>query len=101
MVDIGIDRLHHVLWRSLDTSDPERDPIRSSAAQRSAISRMSIRARAVARPAGRIDVVLIASDHGARPLRGAIALNELADRTRYLVLDGPRRTEPLRSPTLG
>jgi predicted AlkP superfamily phosphohydrolase/phosphomutase len=95
MVDIGIDRLHHVLWRSLDTAAPDRDPdpIKRAAA-------LGYLAH-VDRELGRLldelgdDVtVLVASDHGARPLRGAIAINEwLIDRG-YLVLDGARPTTP-------
>lgn len=95
MVDIGIDRLHHVLWRSLDTRDPERDldPIKRSAA-------LGYLAH-VDRELGRLlDVlgtdtsVLIASDHGARPLRGAIAINDWLIEQGYLVLGEPRPSTP-------
>jgi len=95
MVDIGIDRLHHVLWRSLDTTDPncDPDPIKRSAA-------LGYLAHAD-RELGRLlealgdDVsIIVASDHGARPLRGAIAINEWLIDKGYLVLDQPRPSQP-------
>lgn len=95
MVDIGIDRLHHVLWRSLDASDPDRD---LDAVKRSAalgyLAHVDRELGQLLDVLGADTDVLVASDHGARPLRGAIAINEwLIDRGE-LVLDGPRPTSP-------
>jgi len=95
LVDIGIDRLHHVLWRSLDTSDPDRDsdPIKRSAAL-GYLAHVDRELGRLLDELGKRPSSRIASDHGARPLRGAIAINEwLIDRG-YLVLNGPRPTTP-------
>jgi predicted AlkP superfamily phosphohydrolase/phosphomutase len=95
MVDIGIDRLHHVLWRSLDTSDPDRDldPIRRTAAL-GYLAHVDRELGRLLDTLGEEVTVVVASDHGARPLRGAIAINEWLIDEGYLVLDQPRPSEP-------
>lgn len=95
MVDIGIDRLHHVLWRSLDVSDPDRD---LDAVKRSAalgyLAHVDRELGQLLAALGDDTEVLIASDHGARPLRGAIAINEWLIERGDLVLSGPRPSTP-------
>jgi predicted AlkP superfamily phosphohydrolase/phosphomutase len=95
MVDIGIDRLHHVLWRSLDTSDPDRDPdpVRRSAAL-GYLAHVDRELGRLLDTLGEEVTVVVASDHGARPLRGAIAINEWLIDEGYLVLAQPRPSEP-------
>ncbi len=95
MVDIGIDRLHHVLWRSLDTHDPQHD--RDALARSAALSYLAHVDRelgALLQLLGDDTSVLVVSDHGARPLKGAIAINEWLIDAGYLVLEGPRPSAP-------
>lgn len=95
MVDIGIDRLHHVLWRSLDASDPARDPdpVKRSAAL-GYLAHVDRELGRLLDALGEDAHVLVVSDHGARPLRGAIAINEWLIDAGYLVLRGPRPAAP-------
>ncbi len=95
MVDIGIDRLHHVLWRSLDTSDPQYD--RNPLLRGAALEYLALVDRELGGlldELGEDTSVIVASDHGARPLRGAIAINEWLIDQGYLVLRDARPTAP-------
>jgi predicted AlkP superfamily phosphohydrolase/phosphomutase len=87
LVDIGPDRFHHAFWSHIDASDPRHVPgnpyadegLRYYAFLDRQIGRL-------VRAAGDDSAVLVVSDHGARPLRGAICINEWLIERGYLVL---------------
>ena len=91
MVEIGTDRLHHAMWPALDPSDPRHDPqsprVRDA---RDFYAFLDGRIARLVERAGREATVLVASDHGARPLEGGLYVNEWLRRTGRLVL----RSEP-------
>lgn len=87
MVDISTDRFHHAFWSTFSPDhrrfDPDH-PFRDSAARHygnvdACIGRMLA-------AADDDTTVIVASDHGARSLEGAIALNEWLMREGHLVL---------------
>lgn len=91
MVEMGTDRLHHAMWPALDPSDPRHDP--SSPRVRDArdfYAFLDARIGRLMERAGRDVTVMLVSDHGARPLRGGVYLNEWLRREGWLVL----RREP-------
>jgi predicted AlkP superfamily phosphohydrolase/phosphomutase len=94
MVEIGLDRLHHAFWRFMDPAHPRheaghryRDVIRSYYAYLD---------DEIGELLERFDddtVVMVVSDHGARPMEGAVCVNEWLLQEGYLALreppDGP------------
>jgi predicted AlkP superfamily phosphohydrolase/phosphomutase len=87
MVEIGPDRLHHAFWSHIDPSDPRHVPgnpyAETGRAYYQFLDRQLGRLLDAAGPG--VDV-LVLSDHGARPLRGAICINEWLIEHGYLVL---------------
>lgn len=87
MVEIGTDRLHHALWPRFDVEDPRHDPARSLEREaRDFYAYLDSRVGRMIELAGPEAAVLVASDHGARPLRGGVRLNEWLRREGLLVL---------------
>jgi predicted AlkP superfamily phosphohydrolase/phosphomutase len=88
LVEIGLDRMHHAFWRFFDEEHPRyepdhryRDVIRSYYAYLD---------EEIGELLTRFDdetVVMVVSDHGARPMEGAICVNEWLVQEGYLVLD--------------
>lgn len=80
MVEIATDRLHHHLYRFLDAEDPRHDPDpRLGRRVRDLYARIDQRLESLIEAFGPSDV-MIASDHGARPLLGGVRVNRwLAD----------------------
>lgn len=97
-VEIGPDRLHHAFYADLEPSHPEHDPdgpFREVGERYYALLDAEL-ARLVAL-ADDDTAILIASDHGARPLCSAFRLNEWLLREGLLVLrDTPCASVPLR-----
>ncbi|MBX3270173.1 MAG: alkaline phosphatase family protein [Sandaracinaceae bacterium] len=87
MVEMGTDRLHHAMWRHLDPSHPDHDPhdprVRDA---RDYYAFVDAELGAWLDEAGEDTTVLVVSDHGARPMRGAVAINEWLRREGWLVL---------------
>jgi predicted AlkP superfamily phosphohydrolase/phosphomutase len=88
LVEIGLDRMHHAFWRFLDPEHPRyepdhryRDAIRNYYAYLDEL---------IGELLERFDddtTVFVVSDHGARPMIGAICVNEWLVDNGYLVLE--------------
>jgi predicted AlkP superfamily phosphohydrolase/phosphomutase len=97
MVEIGLDRMHHAFWRFLDTEHPRHEP---GHRYRDAIRNYYIYLdEEIGELLERFDeqtTVLVVSDHGARPMQGAICINEWLVQEGYLVLEEqpPRELTP-------
>ena len=91
MVEMGTDRLHHAMWPALDPSDPRHDP-RSPLVRdaRDVYAHIDARIGRLLERLGPDTTVMVVSDHGARPLRGGMYVNEWLRQHGWLVL----RTEP-------
>ncbi len=86
-VEIGLDRIHHGMWKFWDPDHPKHEP---SNPYRDAIPEYY---RYLDRELGRIlgmlgddTVVLVVSDHGAKAMEGGIGINEWLRREGLLVL---------------
>jgi predicted AlkP superfamily phosphohydrolase/phosphomutase len=97
LVEIGLDRVHHGFWKHHDPShrlhDPEspyRDVVRDY---------YRLLDHEIGEVLGLLDeetVVLVVSDHGARPIEGAFAVNEWLLRQGHLALGQyPDQVTPL------
>ncbi len=88
MVEIGLDRMHHAFWRFLDPEHPRHEPEHR---YRDAIRNYYIYLdEEIGELLERFDedtTVLVVSDHGARPMQGAICVNEWLAQEGYLVLE--------------
>lgn len=97
MVDLGPDRLHHALLRAALPSHPLHDPaspLAREAADYYALLDDEIAATCAL--AGEETAVLVVSDHGVRPLRGSVCVNEWLMREGYLhLLEAPASPTPL------
>ena len=89
MVEIGVDRMHHAFWRYLDAEHPRHEPDHR---YRDAIRNYYIYLdEEIGELLERFDdetTVLVVSDHGARPMQGAICVNEWLLQEGYLALEG-------------
>ncbi|HEX5656429.1 MAG TPA: alkaline phosphatase family protein [Polyangiales bacterium] len=98
LVEIGPDRLHHAFYADMDPSHPLHDPGSKyvgvgeryyALLDRELGSMMAL--------ADDDTAILVASDHGARPLRGAFRINEWLQREGFLTLHhqerGPLKAE--------
>ncbi|HEX2676683.1 MAG TPA: alkaline phosphatase family protein [Polyangiales bacterium] len=102
MVEIGLDRFHHAFWSLIDERDPRHVPGNAFAnAGREYYAFLDARVGALVAAAretlapGDELCVLVASDHGARPLAGGICINEWLIEHGYLVLhEYPERVTP-------
>lgn len=95
MVEIGTDRIHHGFWRFFDPAhrfhepdNPHRHVIRDY--YRLIDAEIAETVRTITPSSSDVDetstTVVIASDHGAQPLRGGFALNDWLRMEGYLVL---------------
>ncbi|HEU4463650.1 MAG TPA: alkaline phosphatase family protein, partial [Gemmatimonadota bacterium] len=95
-VEIGLDRMHHGFWKHHDPSHVDHDP---DSPYKDVIREYY---RELDHEIGEIlalldeeTIVLVVSDHGARPLDGGFCVNEWLIREGYLVLhDYPDRVTP-------
>jgi predicted AlkP superfamily phosphohydrolase/phosphomutase len=90
MVEIGLDRLHHAFWRFMDPAHPRHEPGHRYA--RVICDYYRYLDDEIGELLERFDdetVLTIVSDHGARPMEGAICVNEWLVREGYLVLEEP------------
>jgi predicted AlkP superfamily phosphohydrolase/phosphomutase len=96
LVDIGPDRFHHAFWSHIDPDDPRHVPGNVYAHEGERY--YAFLDRQIGRlllAAGPDTSVLVASDHGAQALRGAICINEWLIAQGYLVLRSyPERITP-------
>ena len=94
MVEIGLDRLHHAFWRFMDPEHPRHEPgHRYRDVIRSYYAYLDDEIGELLERFDDDTGVMVVSDHGARPMEGAICVNEWLVREGYLVLrrppDGP------------
>jgi predicted AlkP superfamily phosphohydrolase/phosphomutase len=86
-VDMGVDRIHHAFWKYMDAEHPRHVP---GNRYQSAIHDYYVYVDGkVAELLSHVDddsVVVVVSDHGARPMVGGICINEWLMREGYLVL---------------
>ena len=90
MVEIGLDRMHHAFWRYMDPSHPQHEPgHRFADAIRDYYGYLDDEIGELLERFDDDTAVLVVSDHGARPMQGAICVNEWLMREGYLVLEEP------------
>jgi predicted AlkP superfamily phosphohydrolase/phosphomutase len=95
MVEIGLDRMHHAFWRFSDPDHPRYEPgHRYQDAIRNYYAYLDEEIGELLERFDEDTTVLVVSDHGARPMHGAICVNEWLVREGYLVLE-----EPVSGPT--
>ena len=98
MVEMGLDRLHHAFWKYCDPLHPKfqpDNPFRDAFA--SYYRAIDDKIALLIREASGDTAVMIVSDHGAKALHGAIALNEWLVQEGYLTLNHrPPSPTPLR-----
>ncbi len=99
MVEIGPDRLHHACFHDLEPSHPRHDPAAPGVQEAREYYRvLDAELGALAALADEETAILVASDHGARPLMSAFCVNEWLLREGYLCLrEVPRAPGPLRT----
>jgi len=87
MVEMGPDRLHHAFWHFCDPSDPRYDPQHHFASAMLDYYRfLDAEIGHLLELIGDDTAVLVVSDHGAKRMEGAIAINDWLRETGYLVL---------------
>jgi predicted AlkP superfamily phosphohydrolase/phosphomutase len=85
MVEIGLDRMHHAFWRFSDPEHPRYEPNhRYRDAIRNYYAYLDDEIGELLERFDDDDTVLIVSDHGARPMHGAICVNEWLAAEGYL-----------------
>ncbi len=90
MVEIGLDRMHHAFWRYMDPTHPRHEPgHRFADAIREYYGYLDDEIGELLERFDDDTAVLVVSDHGARPMHGAICVNEWLMREGYLVLEEP------------
>jgi predicted AlkP superfamily phosphohydrolase/phosphomutase len=95
LVEIGLDRMHHAFWSYLDPTHPRHEPGHrySDAIRNYYIYLDEEIGELLERFEEEETTVMVVSDHGARPMQGAICVNEWLVQEGYLVLeeqpDGP------------
>jgi predicted AlkP superfamily phosphohydrolase/phosphomutase len=90
VVEIGLDRLHHAFWRFADPSHPRHEPgHRYGDVIRSYYEYLDDQIGELLELFDDDTAVLVVSDHGARPMEGAICVNEWLRQEGYLVLREP------------
>jgi predicted AlkP superfamily phosphohydrolase/phosphomutase len=90
LVEIGLDRMHHAFWRFLDPAHPRHEPDhRYRDVIRSYYQYLDDEIGELLERFDDDTVVMVVSDHGARPMEGAICINEWLVQEGYLVLNRP------------
>jgi predicted AlkP superfamily phosphohydrolase/phosphomutase len=98
LVEIGPDRLHHAFFAAMDPSHPEHAAAQAFAGVGERYYRMlDAELAALVALADDDTAILVASDHGARPLRSAFHINQwLMQRGLLHLREVPREPTPLR-----
>jgi predicted AlkP superfamily phosphohydrolase/phosphomutase len=95
-VEIGLDRIHHGMWKFWDPDHPKHDP--DGPYQNAIPDYYRYIDRELGEILGMLDddtVVLVVSDHGAKAMDGGFAINEWLRREGLLVLKEEPRYEGL------
>jgi predicted AlkP superfamily phosphohydrolase/phosphomutase len=87
MVDMGVDRIHHALWKYMDPNHPRHisSPTLSGAIHDYYIN-VDRHIGDLLQYCGDETTILVVSDHGGRPLIGGICINEWLQNEGYLTL---------------
>jgi predicted AlkP superfamily phosphohydrolase/phosphomutase len=98
VVEIGLDRMHHAFWRFMDPAHPQHEPgHRYRDVIRAYYAYLDDEIGELLESFDEETVVLVVSDHGARPMEGAICVNEWLAQEGYLHLhEVPQARTPLR-----
>lgn len=87
LVEMGVDRIHHALWKHMDARHPLYVPDSVFAdAIHDYYCHVDRHIGELLAACGEETAVLVVSDHGARPLMGGISLNQWLVSEGYLVL---------------
>lgn len=90
LVEIGVDRAHHAFWKFCDAEHPAYEPgHRFETAIRDYYTHVDERVGALLELVGDETAVLLVSDHGAKAMRGALAVNQWLAERGWLVLEAP------------
>jgi predicted AlkP superfamily phosphohydrolase/phosphomutase len=90
LVEMGVDRIHHALWKQMDPCHPKYVPDAPfSEAIHDYYCHVDRRIGELLTFCGEETAVLVVSDHGARPLMGCIHINEWLQAEGYLTLRQP------------
>ena len=97
LVDMGVDRIHHALWKAMDPAHPLHvpgDPFADAIHQY--YQHVDQHIGQLVAQLGDETVVLVVSDHGGRPLMGGVAINDWLIEEGYLTLASlPEDPQPL------
>ena len=99
VVEIGVDRIHHAFWRFLDPAHPRYEPgHRYGDVVRAYYEYLDDEIGELLERFDDDTAVIVVSDHGARPMQGAICVNEWLVQQGYLaVRERPARPTALRN----
>lgn len=87
LVEMGVDRIHHALWKHMDARHPLHIPDSPFAhAIHDYYCHVDRRIGELLAACDEETAVLVVSDHGARPLMGGVCLNQWLISEGYLVL---------------
>ena len=102
MVDMGVDRIHHALWKQMDPRHPGYTPGQPFAtAIHDYYQHVDQKIGTLLEHFGPETVVMVVSDHGARPLMGGLCINEWLIDSGYLTLaETPAHPMPLDQATV-
>lgn len=90
LVDMGVDRIHHALWKQMDPQHPKYVPDAPfSEAIHDYYRHVDQRIGELLQVCDEETAVLVVSDHGARPLMGCVSINEWLQQEGYLTLKQP------------
>ncbi len=90
LVEMGADRLHHVFWQYFDPAHPkfvEGNPYQDAFQRYYRALDAEVGALIEALPPD--TVIMLASDHGARPMIGGVCFNDWLIREGYLAMSEP------------
>jgi len=97
MVDMGIDRIHHGMWKFFDENHPKYEP--GNRYENSIRDFYIYTDKRIGELLKRVDsdtAVLVVSDHGAKTMIGGICINEWFMQENYLTLaETPKELTPL------
>jgi ATP sulfurylase len=97
LVEMGVDRIHHAFWKYFDPQHPKHE---AGSPHQNAVEEyykyLDGEIGAILELIGDDTIVMVVSDHGARPMEGGICINEWLKQEGYLtVKDEPSAIVPL------
>jgi predicted AlkP superfamily phosphohydrolase/phosphomutase len=95
LVEMGVDRIHHALWKQMDPRHPKHIPHSPlNRAIHDYYCHVDARIGELLSQCDEDTTVLVVSDHGARPLMGGVCVNEWLQVEGYLRLQ-EQPTQPI------